>query len=474
MDRSIGSRYVARAVLGRGGFGTVWRGEGPDGAVAIKLLREELATDPDVVARFLRERSVLVRLRHPNLIKVRDLVAEGETLALVMDLVDGHDLRTHLRERGPLPPAEAAELVAAVLEALAVAHDSGVVHRDVKPENVLLGHRDGAGEGAGEGALLPLLTDFGVARLVEGQGLTKSHTIVGTPNYLAPEIASGQGTGPAADVYAAGILLYELVSGHPPFAADHPMAVLRRHLEDRPQRPSGVPDQMWAVIVACLAKDPGARPDAATLARRLRAADAAAASDRATASDRAAPTAANPTWYDPRPPPDPHPRPRGRRTLLTTATLGLAAASLLLGYSLGLGTATPTASNDGGSYTWHVSDASFTAVSNGLGPVGLNTANGGAQPDDGGQLSLAGRVYDRGLGTHAPSHVRVYPAATCSRLNARVGIDDAAVAQQGGSVVFTVLADGTTVYDSGAVTWQTGPTAVDPGVPWPPSRSLGP
>ncbi|MGH3327399.1 MAG: NPCBM/NEW2 domain-containing protein, partial [Streptomycetales bacterium] len=148
-------------------------------------------------------------------------------------------------------------------------------------------------------------------------------------------------------------------------------------------------------------------------------------------------------------------------TLVALATLGIAAASLLTGYRLGLGTATPAGSNADGGYTWHVSDASFTAVSNGLGPVGLNATNGGAQPDDGGQLSLAGRVYDRGLGTHAPSHVRVYPAATCSRLNARVGIDDAAVAQRGGSVVFTVLVDGKAVYDSGAVTWQTGPAAVD-------------
>ncbi|MGH3329568.1 MAG: serine/threonine-protein kinase, partial [Streptomycetales bacterium] len=281
MRRSIGSRYVALDVLGRGGFGTVWLGEGPDGPVAIKVLREELATDPDVVARFLRERSVLVRLRHPNLIKVRDLVAEGETLALVMDLVDGHDLRTHLRERGPLPPADAAELVAAVADALTVAHGTGVVHRDVKPENVLLRCR----EGSREATLVPLLTDFGVARLVEGQGLTKSHTIVGTPNYLAPEIASGRGAAPAADVYAAGILLYELISGCTPFAADHPMAVLRGHLEDHPRRPPGVSDQLWSVIAGCLAKDPGARPDAATLAGRLRVGEHAAPTDGAPASD---------------------------------------------------------------------------------------------------------------------------------------------------------------------------------------------
>lgn len=263
MTLKIGSRYVASTVLGRGAMGTVWRGEGPQGPVALKVLRPHLAHDPDLVARFVQERSALLRLDHPNIVRVRDLVADGDVLALVMDLVEGADLRSLLRTNGPLAPRDAVTLVSSVADALAAAHSCGVVHRDVKPENVLTRPDNGG--------IHPLLTDFGVARLSDAPGMTSTNMVVGTPNYLAPELYSGTPVTSAVDVYATGILLYELIAGQTPFAADNAFAVMRRHTEESPRRLAGVPERLWGLLERCLAKDPTRRPTAAELAALLRA-----------------------------------------------------------------------------------------------------------------------------------------------------------------------------------------------------------
>ncbi len=258
----VGSRYVATAVIGQGSFGTVFRADGPDGMVALKLLRPDIANSPEVVNRFLRERSVLLRMRHQNLVSVRDLVAEGDVLALVMDFVEGPDLRRYLTQMGPLPPAVAASLVAGIADGLAHTHAQGAVHRDLKPENVLLRlTSDGP---------VPLITDFGVARLAAtGSTLTGPQMMFGTPAYLAPELVQGQHVSAPADVYACGVLLYELVSGRPPFSDDHPLALVHRHVTEVPQQPPGMPDELWPAVSACLAKDPAARPDALSLAAHL-------------------------------------------------------------------------------------------------------------------------------------------------------------------------------------------------------------
>lgn len=216
--RPVGSKYLLEEPLGRGATGTVWRARQretagaeaavagqPGETVAIKVLKEELANDADVVMRFLRERSVLLRLTHPNIVRTRDLVVEGELLALVMDLVDGPDLHRYLRENGPFSPVAASLLTAQVADALAASHADGVVHRDLKPANVLL-KQDG-------GEMHPMLTDFGIARLADSPGLTRTHEFVGTPAYVAPESAEGRPQTSAVDIYGAGILLYELVTG---------------------------------------------------------------------------------------------------------------------------------------------------------------------------------------------------------------------------------------------------------------------
>ncbi|MFD7473591.1 serine/threonine-protein kinase [Streptomyces sp. NPDC059837] len=273
--RPVGSKYLLEEPLGRGATGTVWRARQretagaeaavagqPGETVAIKVLKEELANDPDIVMRFLRERSVLLRLTHPNIVRVRDLVVEGDLLALVMDLVDGPDLHRYLRENGPFSPVAAALLTAQVADALAASHADGVVHRDLKPANVLLKQDSGQ--------MHPMLTDFGIARLADSPGLTRTHEFVGTPAYVAPESAEGRPQTSAVDIYGAGILLYELVTGRPPFAGDSALEVLHQHLSAEPRRPSTVPDPLWTVIERCLRKNPDERPSAENLARGLR------------------------------------------------------------------------------------------------------------------------------------------------------------------------------------------------------------
>jgi serine/threonine-protein kinase len=272
--RPVGSRYLLEEPLGRGATGTVWRARVRDDAggpgselVAIKVLKEELATDPDIVMRFLRERSVLLRLVHPNIVRVRDLVVEGELLALVMDLVDGPDLHRYLQSHGPLSPVAGALLMAQIADALATSHADGIVHRDLKPANVLLATRQ---DGGGAEQMHPLLTDFGIARLADSPGITRTHEFVGTPAYIAPESAEGREQTSAVDVYGAGIMLYELVTGQPPFQGDGPLQILQAHLTQEPQRPRTLPEPLWTVIERCLRKAPAQRPDAARVAAALR------------------------------------------------------------------------------------------------------------------------------------------------------------------------------------------------------------
>jgi serine/threonine-protein kinase len=268
--RPVGSKYLLEEPLGRGATGTVWRGRVRDeegSAVAVKVLKEELAGDPDVVMRFLRERSALVRLRHPHIVRVRDLVVEGDLLALVMDLIDGPDLHRYLRENGPFSPIGASLLTAAVADALAASHADGIVHRDLKPANVLLATVTGED---GAERMHPMLTDFGIARLADSPGVTRTHEFVGTPAYVAPESAQGRPQTSAVDVYGAGVLMYELVTGRPPFRGDSAIEVLQAHLTQEASRPSGVPEPLWTVIERCLRKDPDRRPSAENLARALR------------------------------------------------------------------------------------------------------------------------------------------------------------------------------------------------------------
>ncbi|WP_372407980.1 serine/threonine-protein kinase [Streptomyces luteireticuli] len=274
MARKIGSRYTAHQVLGRGSAGTVWLGEGPEGPVAIKLLREDLASDQELVGRFVQERAALLGLDHPRVVGVRDLVVDGADLALVMDLVRGTDLRTRLDHERRLAPEAAVAIVADVADGLAAAHRAGVVHRDVKPENVLLDMEGPLGPG---GAHPALLTDFGIARLVDSPRPARDRaragaprSVIGTPDYVAPEIVEGLPPRASVDVYALATVLYELLAGFTPFGGGHPGAVLRRHVTETVAPLPGIPDELWQLILQCLAKAPASRLRAPELGARLR------------------------------------------------------------------------------------------------------------------------------------------------------------------------------------------------------------
>ncbi|KKD05275.1 serine/threonine-protein kinase [Streptomyces sp. WM6386] len=267
MARKIGSRYTANQILGRGSAGTVWLGEGPEGPVAVKLLREDLASDQELVGRFVQERTALLGLEHPNIVSVRDLVVDGNDLALVMDLVRGTDLRTRLDRDKRMAPEAAVAIVADIADGLAAAHAAGVVHRDVKPENVLLDMQGPLGPGGSHRALL---TDFGVAKLIDTPRRTRATKIIGTPDYLAPEIVEGLPPRAAVDIYALATVLYELLAGFTPFGGGHPGAVLRRHVTETVAPLPGIPDELWQLLVQCLAKAPASRLRASELGARLR------------------------------------------------------------------------------------------------------------------------------------------------------------------------------------------------------------
>ena len=261
--RCVGNSYVLQHPIGQGATGTVWRGvDRASGApVAVKLLHESLLRQPRLVTRFVQERTILLMLRHRNVVRVRDLFSVGETLGLVMDLVDGGSLRDHLREHHTVPAGEAARLSSQVAAALAEAHELGVIHRDLKPDNVLLRIEDGR--------LDTRLTDFGIARILNTPSMTTPNAVVGTPHYMAPEAFHGVTASAATDVYALGVLLYELVSGRPPYDSDSIPDLMRRHMEGNPERRPGIPEGIWELITQCMATKPRLRPTAAEMVAEL-------------------------------------------------------------------------------------------------------------------------------------------------------------------------------------------------------------
>jgi serine/threonine protein kinase, bacterial len=259
-DVPFGSLYLLGAVIGRGAQGQVFRARVRDGTpdVAVKMLRDDLVANPEVVARFVQERHVLQAVHHPNVVQVRDLVHEQDRLGIVMDLVEDGDLRA-LQCRDA---AEATELCARIADGLEAVHTAGVIHRDLKPANVLLERDD-------HGDRQPRLTDFGIARLI-GHHLTRTSKVLGTPLYLAPEVIRGEQPTSAVDIYALGVILYELCTGQAPFDGDSEFAVMHAHVQQPPPRPEQMPDSLWALLSSLLDKDPTRRPAAATTASRLR------------------------------------------------------------------------------------------------------------------------------------------------------------------------------------------------------------
>ncbi len=243
----------------------MWKARKPPAErfVALKLLRSDLANEPESRQRLVAVAEVLAGRQLPGVVSVLDTVQDGDQLAIVMDLVNGPNLRQWMAYHGPLAPAEACRLAAKVASGLAAAHAALIVHRDLKPENVVI---DEQGDEP-----IPLITDFGLARLLEESRLTRTSGLVGTPDYVAPEVLTGESASPAADVYALGVMLFEILTGWRPFRGDTVAAVLTQHLYSIPARPEGAPPPLWRLIERALRKVPEQRPSAAEFSRALAA-----------------------------------------------------------------------------------------------------------------------------------------------------------------------------------------------------------
>jgi eukaryotic-like serine/threonine-protein kinase len=265
-DVLLGDRYRLVRMIGSGGMGTVWEAEDETlgRPVAVKVLSESLAAGERAVRRFEREAQAAARLSGPYIAAVYDFGRSEGRPYIVMELVRGETLEDRLAREGPLPPQEASRIATQVAEALEEAHRAGIVHRDVKPGNVML-------TPAGDVKVM----DFGIAAAAWAERVTTSGLVLGTPSYLAPEQARSEKTTPASDVYALGAMLYEMVAGRPPFIAESPVALALAHIREDPrpldQVADGVPPSLASASMAALAKDPAERPpSAAAFASMLR------------------------------------------------------------------------------------------------------------------------------------------------------------------------------------------------------------
>lgn len=255
-ERYIG-KYQVKAELGRGGMGAVYLAEQPGLAreVAIKELIQPATADPVALKRFLQEAQVMARTSHPNLVQVYDIELQGNVNYIVLEFVRGRSLRDWM-SKGPIPPPQVFAVMHGVLEALDYAHKRSIVHRDMKPENVLI---------SDEGMVK--VADFGIARLTDDSGVggtaTKTGTTVGTPQYMSPEQVASSKVDGRSDLYSAGVMFYELVAGQPPFVAseaDGPFTLMAKHVQAPPKPPSvfqpGLNPELEQVILKSLAKRP--------------------------------------------------------------------------------------------------------------------------------------------------------------------------------------------------------------------------
>ncbi len=277
----LGERYELMEPIGRGGMATIYRGRDTrmDRIIAIKVLREVYSTDPKFVTRFQREAKAASALQHPNIVQVYDYGQTDGNYFIVMELIEGSDLRRYMRSRGVLDIDRAIIIAHDVALGLGAAHRRSIVHRDVKPQNVLVSKT---------GAIK--LTDFGIASVykdINAERLTTTGMTLGTVQYYAPEQAQGEIVSPAADVYALGIVLYEMLTGRTPFDGDTPVAVAMQHIQDVPVPPSelnpSIPQALEDIIMRCLEKIPEMRfRDGSLLARALETLGEADASAMAT------------------------------------------------------------------------------------------------------------------------------------------------------------------------------------------------
>jgi serine/threonine protein kinase len=251
----VDSRYEVLSVLGEGGMGIVYeiRHRALGKRFALKALRKDLASDGEIAARFIQEARTAASVSHPGLVEITDFgqLPSGQPF-FVMELLEGQSLATMIRRGGPIPAARGVDIVRQIAEALGAAHERSIIHRDLKPDNIHISVAEGGRDRV-------TIVDFGLARVIGASRLTRAGVVFGTPHYMSPEQAMGEVTDHRADVYALGVVMYEMFSGRVPFEADSYMGVLTKHMYMAPTPPSHLPGTaelgaLEAILLRCLEK----------------------------------------------------------------------------------------------------------------------------------------------------------------------------------------------------------------------------
>ncbi len=259
-------RYELREPIATGGMATVYKAWDTrvERIVAVKILRSLAKQDRRAIERFRREAHAAARLSHPNAVTIYDFLEENGEHYLIMEYVEGVNLKQYLAQKGTLAPEEAVSITSQICSVLQIAHAQGFIHRDIKPQNIMIA-KDGQAK----------LTDFGIVRVAEAAGLTNTGIVLGTADYLAPEQARGEALSPASDLYSLGVVLYEMLAGRPPFVGSSAVQVAMQHANNVPPPPSKynphIPKPLELVIKRVLQKEPQRRyPDAEAMRKALR------------------------------------------------------------------------------------------------------------------------------------------------------------------------------------------------------------
>ncbi|MCF6094889.1 Stk1 family PASTA domain-containing Ser/Thr kinase [Microaerobacter geothermalis] len=254
IGKKLGGRYEILSKVGGGGMAIVYKAKDLflDRIVAVKILRAQFVNDEDFIRRFRREAQAAASLSHPNVVNIYDVGEDEEIHYIVMEYIEGFTLKQLIQEKAPLPVEEAIYIASQICEALDHAHQNHIIHRDIKPHNILIGRRGRV-----------KVTDFGIARAVTSATITHTGSVLGSVHYFSPEQAKGGMTGEKSDIYSLGIVLYEMLTGNLPFSGESPISVALKHLQDNYLSPRAIipsiPQSVENVVLKALAKDPDLR-----------------------------------------------------------------------------------------------------------------------------------------------------------------------------------------------------------------------